>query len=111
MDPLDVYSNSPARASSIIGTSVVNPDGDSLGDIKEVVIDRRTGRVAYSVISFGGFLGMGEKLFAIPFCAFNYNVTRNEYVLDISRERLKAAPGFAASHWPSMTDARWGGAM
>ena len=107
MSNLQVFSNSPVKASSIIGTNVVNPNGDSLGDIKEVVIDPRTGRVAYSVVSFGGFLGMGEKLFAIPFSSFKYNATSNDYVLDVSKERLKEAPGFDADHWPSMADEKW----
>jgi len=91
----------------MIGTDVVNPQGDNLGDVKEVVIDPRSGRVAYAVVSFGGFLGMGEKLFAIPFSAFAYNAVKNEYVLDVSKERLKAAPGFDADHWPSMSDEKW----
>lgn len=107
MSNLQVFSNSPVKASSIIGTNVVNPNGDNLGDIKEVVIDPRTGRVAYSVVSFGGFLGMGEKLFAIPFSSFKYNATSNDYVLDVSKERLKEAPGFDADHWPSMADEKW----
>lgn len=89
-----IFFNSPVKASSIIGTSVVNPEGQSLGDIKEVVIDPYTGKVAYSVVAFGGFLSMGEKLFAIPFSAFKYNFDRNEYILDVSKERLAAAPGF-----------------
>ena len=75
--------------------------GVNLGDVKEVVIDPRTGKVAYAVVSFGGFLSMGEKLFAIPFSAFEYNVAKNEYMLDISKERLEAAPGFDADHWHS----------
>ena len=107
MSNLQVFSNSPVKASSIIGTNVVNPNGDNLGDIKEIVIDPRTGRVAYSVVSFGGFLGMGEKLFAIPFSSFKYNATSNDYVLDVSKERLKEAPGFDADHWPSMADEKW----
>jgi len=102
-----VFANSPVKASSIIGTDVVNPKGDNLGDIKEVVIDPRTGKVAYAVVSFGGFLSMGEKLFAIPFSAFEYDVAKNEYVLDIPKERLEAAPGFDADHWPSMSDEKW----
>jgi len=73
MSQLQVFSNSPVKASSVIGTDVVSPKGDNLGDIKEVVIDPRTGKVAYAVVAFGGFLGMGEKLFAIPFSAFDYN--------------------------------------
>ena len=107
MTQLQAFSNSPVKASSIIGTDVVNPKGDNLGDIKEVVIDPSTGRVAYAVVSFGGFLGMGEKLFAIPFSAFAYNAGNNEYVLDVPKERLKEAPGFDSEHWPSMSDEKW----
>lgn len=101
------FSNSPVKASSIIGSNVVNRLGDGLGDIKEVVIDPRTGRVAYAVVSFGGFLSMGEKLFAIPFSALEYNVTRSDYVLDVSKERMEDAPGFDRDHWPSMADEKW----
>ena len=107
MSQLQVFSHSPVKASSIIGTSVVNPKDESLGDIKEIVIDPSTGRVAYAVVSFGGFLSMGEKLFAIPFSSFKYDVTKNHYVLDVSKERLKAAPGFDSDHWPSMAEEKW----
>jgi len=107
MSQLHVFSNSPVKASSIIGTNVVDAKDENLGDIKEVVIDPRTGRVAYAVVSFGGFLSMGEKLFAIPFSAFKYNEAENEYVLDVSKERLKAAPGFDPNHWPSMAEEKW----
>ena len=112
MSSLRAFSNSPIKASNIIGTKVVDPKGDNLGDIKEIVIDPRTGRVAYAVVSFGGFLSLGEKLFAIPFSAFEYKVTKSdlvesEYVLNVSRKRLEAAPGFDANHWPLMTDEKW----
>jgi sporulation protein YlmC with PRC-barrel domain len=107
MSQLQAFANSPVKASSIIGTDVVNLKGDGIGDVKEVVIDPRTGRVAYAVVSFGGFLGMGEKLFAIPFSSFKYDITTNKYVLDVSKERLKAAPGFDADHWPAMSDEKW----
>jgi len=112
MSSLRVFSDSPIKASTIIGTQVVDPKGNLLGDIKEIVIDPRTGRVAYAVVSFGGFLSLGEKLFAIPFSAFEYKVTKSdlvasEYVLNISRERLQAAPGFDADHWPLMRDEKW----
>jgi sporulation protein YlmC with PRC-barrel domain len=107
MTQLQAFSNSPVKASSIIGTDVVNPKGDNLGDVKEVVIDPHTGRVAYAVVSFGGFLSMGEKLFAIPFSALDYDAEKNEYVLDVSKERLEAAPGFDADHWPTMSDEKW----
>lgn len=101
------FTSSPVKASKIIGTGVVNPQGDGLGNIKELVVDPVTGRVAYAVVAFGGFLSMGEKLFAIPFTAFSYRVSQNEYVLDISKERLEAAPGFDADHWPAFTDEKW----
>lgn len=104
---LQAFSSSPVKASSMIGTDVVNPKGENLGDVKEVVIDPRSGKVAYAVVSFGGFLGMGEKLFAIPFSAFAFDARKNEYVLDISKERLKAAPGFDSDHWPSMAEEKW----
>ncbi len=107
MSNVQTFSNSPVKASSIIGTDVVNPNGDNLGDIKEVVIDPNTGKVAYAVVAFGGFLTMGEKLFAIPFSSFKYDPTENEYMLDVSKERLEAAPGFDADHWPSMAEEKW----
>jgi len=107
MTPQTLFSTSPVKASSIIGTKVVNPKGESLGEIKEIVIDPHFGRVAYVVVSFGGFLTLGEKLFAIPFSAFEYRRTSNEYVLNVPQERLKDAPGFDADHWPTMSDERW----
>jgi sporulation protein YlmC with PRC-barrel domain len=107
MSQLSMFSNSPVKASSIIGTKVVDPKAESLGDIKEIVIDPSTGRVAYVVVSFGGFLGMGEKLFAIPFSSFEYNLANNEYVLHVPKERLEHAPGFDPEHWPSMSDEKW----
>jgi len=107
MRQLRKFSNSPVKASSVIGTNVVNRLGDNLGDIKEVVIDPGSGRVAYAVVSFGGFLSMGEKLFAIPFSALEYNVSKSDYMLDVSKERLEDAPGFDKDHWPSMADEKW----
>ncbi len=107
MTQLQAFSNAPLKASSMIGTNVVNLTGENLGDVEEVVIDPRTGKVAYAVISFGGFLGMGEKLFAVPFSALKYHVAKNEYSLDVSKERLKTAPGFDPDHWPAMSDEKW----
>jgi sporulation protein YlmC with PRC-barrel domain len=107
MSQLHVFSKSPVKASDVIGTSVVDPKDESLGEIKELVIDPSTGRVSYAVVSFGGFLSMGEKLFAIPFSTFKHNVTTNKYVLNVSKEHLKEAPGFDSSHWPTMSDEKW----
>lgn len=98
---------SPVKASSIIGKNVINPQNENLGDIKEIVIDPHSGRIAYAVVSFGGFLSLGEKLFAIPFSAFEFDGTKNEYVLDVPKDRLKTAPGFDSDHWPSMAEEKW----
>jgi len=75
----NLFKHSPVKATSIIGTKVVNPQDENLGDIKELMVDPQTGHVAYAVVAFGGFLSMGEKLFAIPFGAFDYNPTKHEY--------------------------------
>ena len=107
MSQKPVFSNAPIKASSMIGTDVVNANGDDLGDIKEVVIDPHTGKVAYAVVAFGGFMSLGEKLFAIPFSAFDYNPEKNEYMLAVTKERLQAAPGFDSDHWPVMSDESW----
>ncbi len=107
MTQVQNFSNGPVKASSIIGTDVVDPQDESLGDIKEIVIDPRSGRVAYAVVSFGGFLTMGEKLFAIPFSSFRYDAPSNKYVLDVPKDRLKEAPGFDKDSWPSMADEKW----
>jgi sporulation protein YlmC with PRC-barrel domain len=95
-------------ASTLEGDSVVNSQGDSLGDIKAIMIDVPNGRVAYAVLAFGGFLGMGEKLFAIPWSAMTLDADEKHFILDIPEEQLKQAPGFDKKHWPSMADQAWG---
>jgi len=96
------------KGSTFIGADVQNPQGQNLGDIKDVVIDRTSGRIAYAVVSFGGFLGMGEKLFAVPWGAFAQpKADKDTFVLDIDKERLKNAPGFDAHNWPQMASREW----
>jgi sporulation protein YlmC with PRC-barrel domain len=96
------------KGNTFIGADVQNPQGQNLGDIKDVVIDRASGRVAYAVVSFGGFLGMGEKLFAVPWGAFAQpKADKDTFVLDIDKERLKNAPGFDAHNWPQMASREW----
>jgi len=95
-------------ASTIIGDSIVNPAGESLGKIEELMLDLEKGRVAYAVLSFGGFLGMGEKLFAIPFEALKLDASREHFTLDIDKEKLKKAPGFDKNNPPEAADRTWG---
>ncbi len=94
-------------ASTLEGDDVVNGKGEDLGDIKEIMIDVASGRVAYAVLSSGGLLGMGNKLFAIPWSALTLDADRKCFILDVDAERLKAAPGFDKDHWPSMADSTW----
>ena len=94
-------------ASTLAGDSVVDRNGESLGEIKEIMVDVPTGRVAYAVLSFGGFLGMGDKLFAVPWSALILDTDHKQFILDVDKERLKDAPGFDKDHWPSMADASW----
>jgi sporulation protein YlmC with PRC-barrel domain len=95
-------------ATTIIGDKVINPQGEHLGEVKELMIDLELGRVAYAVLSFGGVLGMGEKLFAIPFQALQLRPDRHEFVLNVDKEKLKKAPGFDKNNWPSTADRTWG---
>lgn len=94
-------------ADTLQGDDVVNAQGEDLGDIKSIMIDVPSGRVAYAVLSSGGFLGIGDKLFAIPWHALTLDADNKCFVLNIDKERLKNAPGFDKDHWPSMADQRW----
>jgi len=71
------------------------------------MLDVSSGRIAYAVLSFGTFLGMGGKLFAIPWSALTLDAAEQRFILDVPRERLEAAPGFDKDHWPSMADETW----
>ncbi|MCK2089178.1 PRC-barrel domain-containing protein [Thauera aromatica] len=94
-------------ADTLIGNDVYNRQEDDLGEIKEIMLDVHSGRVAYAVLSFGGFLGMGKKLFAVPWSALTLDTEHKRFVLDIDKERLASAPGFDKDHWPDMADPAW----
>jgi len=91
-------------ASTLEGDKVVNRQGEDLGEIDEIMIDVPRGRIAYAVMSSGGFLGMGEKLFAIPWSALTLDTDNKCFVLDVDKQRLENAPGFDKDHWPSTAD-------
>ena len=94
-------------ASTMQGTSVKGPTGNSLGDIKDLMIDLTTGRVAYAVVSFGGLLGIGSKLFAVPLQALKQDAADKSFVLDTTKEALENAHGFDEDHWPDFADRSW----
>jgi sporulation protein YlmC with PRC-barrel domain len=94
-------------ASTLIGDKVTNHQNESLGKIEEIMIDMASGRVAYAVLSFGGVAGIGDKLFAVPWQALRLDTANKQFVLSVSKERLKNAEGFDKNAWPSMSDPRW----
>lgn len=93
-----------SRASKIMGTAVKNPNGDTLGDIKELVLNPDNGQVVYAVVSFGGVMGLGNKLFAIPWQALHWIPGEDHYDLNMDKATLMTAPGFDESHWPDSSD-------
>ncbi len=94
-------------ADTLIGNDVYNDKDEDLGDIKEIMLDMRSGKVGYAVLSFGGFLGMGEKLFAVPWNALTLDTKNKRFVLNVEKDRLKDAPGFDKDKWPNMADESW----
>ena len=97
------------RASAIEGMAVRNANGEDLGKVKDLVIDLESGTVVYAALDFGGFIGIGDKLFAVPWNAFKCksNGKVQHLVLEIPKEKLKTAPGFDKSHWPVNGDSKW----
>lgn len=89
------------KSGEITGVKVKNPTKEHLGEIAEVVIDKTSGKVSYLVLDFGGFLGFGNKFFAVPLNLFLYNNDEDCFILNVDKERLKNAPGFDKDHWPN----------
>src|SRR6185436_927206 len=93
---------------TLTGDKVVNRQRETLGTIEHLMIDVEKGRIAYAVLSFGGFLGMGDKLFAIPWGALTIDTQEKQLILDVDKALLERAPGFDKAHWPNMGDRTWG---
>lgn len=104
-------------ATSIIGDKVENFNGEHLGEVRNLMINIEDGNIEYAILEFGGFLGMGEKLFAIPFRALSLDSERRIFILNKDRETFKDAPGFDKDHWPDtnghyeQVNAYWGNFM
>jgi sporulation protein YlmC with PRC-barrel domain len=92
---------------TLMGNDVYNLQDQDLGDIKEIMLDVRAGRISYAVLSYGGVLGMGEKLFAVPWDALTLDTDNKRFTLDVSKDRLESAPGFDKDNWPNMSDPTW----
>src|SRR5688572_3830385 len=87
-------------ATTLVHDKVVNLAGQDIGRIEELMIDVTTGRVAYAVLSFGGFLGIGNKLFALPWSSLTVDEMKKRFVVNVTRESLEKMPGFDKERWP-----------
>ena len=90
-------------ADKVEGTPVVNPTGEKLGSIERIMIDKPSGKVAYAVLNFGGFLGVGGQYYPVPWPRLKYSSKLEAYELDVSDAELKKAPSFASN-----SDFDWG---
>ncbi len=97
--------------SSVTGDDVVNGAGENLGSIYDLMLDVESGIIAYAVLSFGGFLGMGDKLFAVPWGALRLDQAKKRFVLNVPKETLEKAPGFNKDDWPDFADRDLGASL
>ncbi|SKC77424.1 PRC-barrel domain-containing protein [Paraburkholderia hospita] len=95
-------------AATLDGNKVVTADGEHVGKISDIMLDVRSGRIAYAVLSEGGFLGMGTTLHAIPWSALTLNADEKVFLVALMADEIKNAPGFDKNHWPPMADPQWG---
>lgn len=90
-------------ADSLKGDKVVNRQGEHLGKVEDIMLDLQKGCVSYVVVSYGGIMGMGDKLFAVPWQAFTIDEDKRAFVLEKSKAEIENAPGFDKDNWPDMT--------
>jgi sporulation protein YlmC with PRC-barrel domain len=97
------------RVSKLEGLNVRNMQGEKLGTVNDLVVDIPTGKVAYAAVSVGGVLGVGDKLFAVPYNELKFDHGNDEmfFVLDMAKQKLEAAPGFDQANWPDFADPQW----
>jgi hypothetical protein len=90
-------------ADKVVGTTVFNRMGDNLGSVYGLMLNKLNGRVAYAIMSFGGFLGMGESYHPLPWRVLSYDPKMGGYVVDLDRSRLEKAPSYTRANEPDWT--------
>lgn len=104
----EATSGSNIRVSQLIGMGIQNQKGKSIGSVNDIVINAKSGKVRYAAVSYGGFMGLGDKLFAVPWQAFKYQKGEKEaehkLVLNATEQQLKSATGFDQDNWPNFAD-------
>jgi sporulation protein YlmC with PRC-barrel domain len=104
-DPTDTGGRAIA-ASQVNGTNVYDRAGEKLGSVYDVILNKASGRAEYAILSFGGFLGIGDKYHPLPWAQLTYDTALEGYVVDIDRRRLEGAPAYAASEMNVWDDLR-----
>jgi len=97
-------SSSTISSSKVEGTNVYSVNGDKLGSVDDLVIDKASGQVRYAALEFGGFLGMGTDRYPLPWSMLAYDKVKDGYVVNMDKEQLKNAPKYAKDDAPSYTD-------
>lgn len=103
---------STIRASQMIGMNIQNTHGEGVGEIQDIVLDAESGEIKYVAVTYGGFLGLGNKLFAVPYEAFKCRPNPEDadetvVVLDVTQKQLEGAKGFDEDHWPNFADTKF----
>jgi sporulation protein YlmC with PRC-barrel domain len=106
-DPTDTRGRLIA-ASQVNGTNVYNRAGEKLGSIYDVMLEKRSGKAEYAVMSFGGFLGIGDRYHPLPWNTLTYDPAQGGYVVDLDRNRLEGAPSYAANETGLWDDPAYG---
>ena len=96
------------RTTEIVGSRVVNSNGEKLGKIENIMLDLQHGCIAYAVMMSGGVFGLGHKHYPIPIGALTYDDTDREFILSIDVDKMKDAPSFHPDTWPNMNEKDWG---
>ncbi|CAH1082941.1 PRC-barrel domain-containing protein [Candidatus Nitrotoga sp. 1052] len=94
-------------ADTLIGNDVYNRAEEDLGDIKEIMLDMESGKIVYAVLSFGGVLGIGEKLFAVPWGELTLDTENKRFILNVGKDKLENASGFDKDNWPKIANPFW----
>jgi hypothetical protein len=100
--------NDRIRATTVRGTDVYNGEGEHLGHIDDIVLEKRSGRAEYAIMSFGGFLGMGEKYHPLPWQTLTYDPGLGGYVVNVSRDQLEGGPSYLPEEEPDWNDPEYG---
>jgi len=108
MSTLDTKTSRLIGSDRVEGTIVYNKSGEKIGSIKTVMIDKLSGKVAYAVMSFGGFLGVGDNYYPLPWSMLKYDTRFGGYVVDIDKKVLEGAPSYGPRERIDWDDEKWG---